>query len=73
MKGRDIADAVLGVSPIPLVGERAALRYIGNSQYGLDAVDKVSDRNIRFASARIAAYAGTALFTYIGSLIADKM
>tara|TARA_Y100000034_G_C6821433_1_gene369984 strand:- start:618 stop:839 length:222 start_codon:yes stop_codon:yes gene_type:complete len=73
MRGKDLRDVVLGVLPIPLVGEAAAMRYIDHSQEGLSESGKVFDRNIRYTSARIAAYGGAAFFTYVGSLMANNM
>jgi hypothetical protein len=50
MRGKDVADVVLGVSPIPIIGGMAALRYIENTRHGLDEAERVSNTRTLFAS-----------------------
>ncbi|MAH07048.1 hypothetical protein CMI38_02230 [Candidatus Pacearchaeota archaeon] len=56
-----LVQAVLSFTPIPIVGEMAASRYIAGDQESLTEEEKKSDHIIRFSAARIAAYGGTGL------------
>lgn len=73
MKVKDICDIALGVSPIPIVGDLAALRYIERTQEGLDESERGSDKTLRYVGARCAAYSVAGYVALWSGILSDKL